>query len=172
MITPSTAMLSPGSTLKISPSFICSAGTILSVPSVITRPVFGVRCTSFSIPALALATVRSSNRAPICMIKATSPAAKVSPINTDAIMAMDTSTSALMSNSVTRPIIASMIIGSPQRIMAIHAISKGKGSIPSRFIARAIPDITIKAISFLVPPISISSSSLPIASFILHLSLH
>lgn len=42
----------------------------------------------------ALATVSSSSRAPSCMINATSPAAKISPMQIDAMSAMETSTSA------------------------------------------------------------------------------
>lgn len=58
---------------------------------------------------------------------ATSPAAKSSPVQTDAISAIETSTSAFMSNAVTSPIIAEAIIGIPHRIIAAHAMSNGKG---------------------------------------------
>ena len=47
------------------------------------------------------------------MIKATSPAAKISPMITEAIRARDTNTSALMSKRVTRPSMASLMIGDP-----------------------------------------------------------
>ena len=62
------------------------------------------------------------------MMKATSPAAKSSPMHTEAIRARDTSTSALMSKAVTRPMTASRMMGTPQRMMATHAGSKGRGS--------------------------------------------
>ena len=78
---------------------------------IITLAKVGVKCTNFSIPFLDFLTVNSSRNAPICIIKATSPAAKVSPIIKDAIKAMDTSTSAFISNSVTSPIMASFIMG-------------------------------------------------------------
>ena len=58
------------------------------------------------------------------MIKATSPAAKSSPIITEAIRAIETRTSAFISKAVIRPITASAIIGRPHKIMATHAISK------------------------------------------------
>ena len=44
------------------------------------------------------------------MINTTSPAANVSPMQTDAISASDTSTSALMSNAVTSPMTASKMM--------------------------------------------------------------
>ena len=122
---PSTGTVSPGRTRMRSPTFTSSAGMIFSPPEERTRAVRGVSFTSFSIPARAFATVRSSSRPPSCMIKATSPAAKSSPIQTEAIRARETSTSALISKAVTRPMKASRIIGTPQRIMAIQAASKG-----------------------------------------------
>ena len=88
---------------------------------VMTRAVCGVRWTSFSMPARARATVSSSSRPPSCMMKATSPAAKSSPMQTEAISASETSTSALMSNAVTRPMTASRMMGMPQRMIAAHA---------------------------------------------------
>ena len=62
-------------------------------------------------------------------MKATSPAAKYSPIITDAIRAKETRTSAFISNSVTSPTIASKIIGKPQSIIATQAELNGKGII-------------------------------------------
>lgn len=50
-------------------------GNDFSAPPSITRAVRGVRCTSLSMPARALATVSSSRRPPSCMMNATSPAA-------------------------------------------------------------------------------------------------
>ena len=81
VMTPSTGMVSPGSTRSCWPTRTSSAGTISSPLSPTTRAVRGVRWTSRSMPARALATVRSSNKAPSCMIKATSPAAKSSPVH-------------------------------------------------------------------------------------------
>ena len=124
---PSTGIVSPGSTRILSPILTCSAGTITSLSICNTLAVCGVRCTSFSIPALAFATVSSSNNAPNCMIKATSPAANVSPIQIEAISASETNTSAFISKAVTNPIMASKIIGNPHKITANHARSNGNG---------------------------------------------
>ena len=132
-----------------------------------TRAVWGVRCTSFSIPALAFATVSSSSRAPNCIIKATSPAAKVSPIQIEAIRARETSTSALISKAVTSPMTASKIIGTPQRMMAAHAISKGNGCTFARLHMTAMPEITSSVISFLMPPSSNRCSSFSMSAFIM-----
>ena len=155
-ITPSTGTVSPGRTRSRSPTRTSSAGTIFSPPSARTRAVWGMSRTSFSIPAWALATVSSSSRPPSCMMKATSPAAKSSPMHTEAISARETSTSALMSKAVIRPMTASAIMGIPQRMMAAQARLKGRGSHPSRLAPRAIPDRTRKVTSFLMPPQSSS----------------
>ena len=164
---PSTAIPSPGKTRSISPIFTSLAGITDSAPPRTIRAVCGVIFTSFSIPALAFATVKSSSRAPICMIKATSPAAKSSPMQTEAISARDTSTSALISKAVARPMIASKIIGTPHKTIDTQAMSKGrKSSMPVRLQIRAIPEITRKVISFFVPPISSKCSSFSINAFI------
>ena len=168
-ITPSTGTVSPGRTRSRSPTLTCSAGTIFSESPAITLAVCGVRCTSFSIPARALATVRSSRSAPSCMINATSPAAKSSPMQIEAISASDTSTSALMSNAVTRPINASRIMGIPHTRIATQAISKGSGTIPSRLSTSDTPAITRQAISFFVPPSSRNRSNISMNFFIKYL---
>ena len=168
MIIPSTGTVSPGRTRMMSPTSTSSAGTTFSVSSEMIRAVWGVRCTSFSIPARALATVISSRRAPSCMMNATSPAAKSSPIITDAISARETRTSALMSNAVTRPIMASNTIGRPQRMMATQAASKGSGAKWKMLIIKAMPDSTRQGMSFFVPPISRKDSSFSII-LIMHL---
>ena len=166
-ITPSTGTHSPGSTRRVSPTCTCSAGITLSAPPRSTRAVRGVRCTSFSMPARALATVSSSSRPPSCMMKATSPAAKSWPMHTEAISARDTSTSALMSKAVTRPMMASSTMGTPHRMMAIHAISKEKGCHFARLQITAMPEITSSVTSFLMPPHSSSPSSFSISAFML-----
>ena len=102
-----------------SPICTCSAGVISSLPLRSTRAVCGVRWTSFSMPARAFATVSSSSRPPSCMMKAASPAAKISPMQMDAISASETSTSALISKAVTSPMTASRMMGMPHRMMAI-----------------------------------------------------
>ena len=94
------------------------------------------------------------------MMKATSPAAKSSPMMTEATSASDTNTSALMSKSVTRPMIASRIMGRPQRTMAIHAASKGKGCRPKKLTAKKTPEMPRNAMSRRVPPQASSVSSL------------
>ena len=118
------------------------------------------------MPALAFATVSSSRSPPSCMINATSPAAKSSPINTEASNARDTSTSALISSSVTSPITASRMIGIPQRIIATHDASNGSFTKSKMLHNRAIPEIIRNVMSFFVPPISISSSCFLIKFFI------
>ena len=170
VITPSTGTVSPGSTRRISPTLTCSAGIVFSPASVSTLAVCGVRCTSFSIPALALATVSSSKSPPSCMINATSPAAKSSLMSTDAIRASKTSTSALISNSVTSPMTASRMIGIPQRMIATHAGSNGRSSLSKMLIRSATAEITRNRMSLLVPPNSRSSSSLSVIFFTLFLS--
>ena len=146
-----------------------SAGTTVSLLPSSTRAVWGVRCTSFSIPALAFATVRSSSSAPSCMMKATSPAAKSSRMHTDAMSARETRTSALMSKEVTRPMIASRIMGMPHKTMATHAISKGRDINPNRLFSRLriseTPPSASRAMSFFVPPHSKNSSSFSICFF-------
>ena len=72
---------------------------------------------------------------------------------------MDTSTSALISKAVTRPIIASRIIGTPHKIIAIQAASNGNGVKSKILITRARPEITNKVTSRFVPPHSKSSSN-------------
>ena len=166
-ITPSTGMVSPGRTRRISSTATSVAATMVSVPSLTSLAVCGVRRTSFSIPARAFATVSSSNKAPNCMINATSPAAKSSSIKTEAISARDTRTSALMSNSVIRPMTASMIMGIPHRIMATQAASNGSGISLKILMISAIPEMTRKQMSFFIPPISIRASSFLTDSFIM-----
>ena len=110
------------------------------------------------MPDRALATVRSSRSAPSCMMTATSPAAKYSPMMSDAISASDTSTSALMSNSVVRPMNASTIMGTPQSKTAIQAGLKGREVGAKKLATSAIADTTRQAISRFVPPHSSMSS--------------
>ena len=142
-----------------SPIFTFSAGIIFSFPSSIILAFCGVKCTSFSIPALAFSTVRSSSKVPSCIINATSPAAKISPIQTEAINARETRTSAFISNAVMSPIMASMTIGTPQSIMAIHAASKGRGIKLKILIIRETAETMRKIISFFIPPICIIFSA-------------
>ena len=106
------------------------------------RAVRGVRRTSFSIPARARATVDSSRKAPICMMNATSPAAKISSVTTDAINAIDTRTSALISNRSTSPVTASFRIGIPHRITATQAASNGRNSGLKKLTTSAAPATT------------------------------
>ena len=80
IISPSTGIDSPGKTLNISPAFISSSTTSFSPPSVTILPRAGASDTRFFIPLFARSTVISSRMPPIAIIKATSPAAKTSPI--------------------------------------------------------------------------------------------
>lgn len=98
-------------------------------------------------------------------MNATSPAAKSSPMQTDAISASETSTFALMSNAVTRPMTASKMMGMPQRMIAAHEVSNGKGTRSKMLTINAMPEITSSVISFFVPPSSKKCSSFSIASF-------
>ena len=82
------------------------------------------------------------------MMNATSPAAKTSPMQTDAISASETSTSALMSNAVTRPMTASNMMGMPQRMIAAHEASNDKGTRSKMLTISAMPEITSSVISF------------------------
>ena len=136
-----------------------------------TRAVWGVSCTSFSMPALALATVKSSKSAPSCMINATSPAAKSSWMKIEAMSARETRTSALISKRVVSPITASRMIGIPQKRMESQATSKGRGRKGKRLFMRLnkreTPPITRNTISFFIPPTSNSSSNLNIIFFML-----
>ena len=160
IITPSTGIVSPGRTRSTSPTRTSVAGIISSPPDM-RRAVCGVSCTSRSMPARALATVKSSSSAPSCMMNATSPAAKSWPVATDAMSASDTSTSALMSNTVIRPMTASSIIGTPQSMIATQAASKGSSTTPDRLTSSETPHSTRKTISRFVPPHSQTASSTP-----------
>jgi hypothetical protein len=59
-----------------------------------------------------------------------------------------------MSNAVTSPMTASRIIGTPHRIIAIHAMSNGSGIRLKMLHINATADMTSKTMSFLVPPAS------------------
>ena len=89
-------------------------------------------------------------------------------MQTDAISASETSTSALMSKAVTRPMTASRMIGRPHSTMAIHAMSKGSGWTPSRLPTTATPETGSSVTSFRMPPHSNNSSNFPIRDFMQH----
>ena len=67
-------------------------------------------------------TVYSSRNPPIAMIVAISAAANTSPIIIDAMIAIVTSKSAFISNSVINPSAQSLNIGIPHIITEIHEI--------------------------------------------------
>ena len=73
-------------------------------------------------------------------MKATSPAAKVSPMITEAISAIETSRSALTSNRVHKPTAASFRIGIPHSTMAIQAGSNRRLPEKQRLASRDSPD--------------------------------
>ena len=150
--TPSTGMVSPGSTRSRSPTATASAGMLSSPAAVTRRAVRGVSRTSFSMPARALATVRSSSREPSCMMKAISPAAKISPMATEASSARDTSTSALMSKRVNSPTAASLTMGAPQSRMASHAGFTGRAAGAKKLNRREPPPSARNVISRLIYP--------------------
>ena len=59
-----------------------------------------------------------------------------------------------------------VLIGTPHKIIATQAMSKGKkSSMPVRLQIRAMPEITRNVISFLVPPISSKCSNFSINAF-------
>ena len=88
-------------------------------------------------------------------------------MHTAAISARDTSTSALISKAVTSPMMASSTMGTPHRMMATHAMSKGRGCHFSRLASITRPEITSSVTSFLMPPHSSSFSNFSINAFIL-----
>ena len=71
---------------------------------------------------------------------------------TEAMRAMDTSTSALMSKAVTRPMTASRRMGTPHRRMAAQAGWMGNRAGSIRLTARASPDRSRKTTSLFTPP--------------------
>ena len=71
-------------------------------------------------------------------MNATSPAAKSSPIRTEAISATETRKSAVKSWELIMATAASRIIGIPQRIMAIHAGLKGREKLKGYDVESAI----------------------------------
>ena len=68
-------------------------------------------------------------------------------MKTLAMRASETSTSAVMSNSVKRPMTASRMMGTPHRMMATHAIENGNGSTPASESASATPEMARNAMS-------------------------
>ena len=64
-----------------SPKRTCSVGAVCSLPFRSTYAVCGVNRTRFPISVRTFVTVNSSNKVPSCMIGATSPAAKSSPVH-------------------------------------------------------------------------------------------
>ena len=121
MISPSTGTLSPGRILNISPILISSTEIISSLPSTILRPVSGVKLMRFLKPFLALSTVQSSKRAPNAIIHATSPAANISPINSEATIAIAIKSADETHFSRINLVIAKSSIGIPLIITAPHA---------------------------------------------------
>ena len=124
MISPSTGTLSPGRILNVSPNSISSTGTTSSTPSRIRLPVCGVKLIKFLKPFLALSTVQSSKRAPKAIIHATSPAAKISPIKSDATIAIAISSAEDIHFSRINLVNARSSIGIPLIITVPQAGSK------------------------------------------------
>ena len=96
-----------------SPRETSSTGTIRSSPPETILAVVGFMPTSLMMLLLAWLTVASSRNPPICMMMAISAAASYSSMRTDATMATETRTSAVMSCSFTTPTIAPQTIGTP-----------------------------------------------------------
>ena len=89
MIIPSTGIVSPGRMRIMSSVHISFAEIISSLLSLIRLPCVGARLINFLSPFFALSVVISSRIAPNAIMKATSPAAKRSPIAMAAIIAME-----------------------------------------------------------------------------------
>ncbi len=124
-ISPSTGIVSPGSIRRISPSLICSTGIISSwIPDGSERillPIMGVRLIKCFNPLFDRSTVFSSKIAPMAMMKATSPAAKSSPIAMEAAIAIEISNAEEVHFSYTNRVIARYVSGYPDKIMVIQA---------------------------------------------------
>ena len=103
----------------------------------------------FLIPAFVLETVNSSKNPPIAIMTAITPAANNSPIRIEEIIATETRTSAFMSNSVQRPIIASLKIGMPQNNMAIQIKSNLNMSVPIKLRTTEIMEMNMNKTSFI-----------------------
>ena len=88
-IRPSTGILSPGRMRSTSPRTISSMATISSAPPLMRRPCVGESERRFFKPFFARSVIASSRSAPSAMMKATSPAAKRSPIAIAANIAME-----------------------------------------------------------------------------------
>ena len=121
IISPSTGTLSPGSILNTSPILISSTEITSSTPSTILLPVCGVKLIRFLKPFLALSTVQSSRSAPNAIIHATSPAAKISPIKSEATIAIAIRSADEIHFSRINRVIARSNIGIPLIITAPHA---------------------------------------------------
>ncbi len=157
---PSTGIASPGSTRTIWLSLASSASISCVVPSAsTTRARRGASSMRRSMPRCARATVSSSKSPPSCMMSATSPAAKYSPMQTEAISASDTSRSAFTSNSVTMAMRASMTMGAPHSTIATHAGSMGRLSPQMKLAMSATAEMMRKTMSRVVPPSSSRRSS-------------
>lgn len=101
---------------------------------------------SFLTLSCAFLTVRSSSISPIIMITAISPAAKYSPMTTDAMSAMLTKTFAFKSKDVMSPFATSKRIGVPLITIIIKAGSNGSISFksPSQLIKRKMAEMMVK----------------------------
>ena len=124
----------------------------------------GVRWTSFSIPAPGLGHGEVLQKAAQLHDEGHLAGGKILPNEHRATRAMDTSTSALMSKAVTRPMMASSRIGTPQRRMATQAGSTGRFSPQKMLHRRDTPPRTRKVMSFLVPPHAKNASKRSIVS--------
>ena len=142
-MTPSTGTTSPGTTRTVSPRTTSSTGTVVSDPSLTTLAVAGLMLTSLMMLALAWLTVASSRNPPICMIMAISAAASYSPMRTDATMATDTSTSAVMSCSLTTPTMAPQTMGTPQ--ISIGTKTAGQAQSATNDANRVAVPMTMQA---------------------------
>ena len=92
-----------------------------SFPSTILLPVSGVKLIRFLKPFFALSTVQSSKRAPKAIIHATSPAANISPIKSDATIAIAIKSADETHFSRINLVIARSNIGIPLIITVPHA---------------------------------------------------
>ena len=149
IIIPSAGTISPGRIFIMLFSFKFNAFIFSSLFLLIIVAVVGCNSISFSIRYCVVDTVISSSNPPISIITAISPAANISPVKIDAIIAIDTNMSALMSCSYIRDNIELYIIGIAHSNRAIQDRSMLYIFIFMKLSINAIAEIVILVISYL-----------------------
>ena len=154
--TPSAGIVSPGCTLRRSPTRISSAVTIsVSPASLIRRPCAGVCAKICSKPRRARCTVRPSSHSPNAMIHATSVAANTSPNATQATSAIPTKSHDVNSFSFTR-----------------FSIPPNNSGMPANKSTPQPGSYICKKVLFVKCPCALTSSSTVISTIMRGLSAH